>query len=98
MRPLISLIALAVLLAGCGYKTPLTLPKPKPGAHSTAPKPLPGQDEKKPTGGPRHGVLRYFAGGGAGTLPRLRLGVRRARPPDLLRGEGEFEPCRVERA
>ena len=53
MRPLLSLIALAVLLAGCGYKGPLYLPKPKPGAQSTAPKPLPGQDEKKPTGDPQ---------------------------------------------
>ena len=34
MRPLLSLIALAVLLAGCGYKTPLSLPKPKPVAHN----------------------------------------------------------------
>ena len=52
MRPLLSLIALAVLLAGCGYKTPLTLPKPKPGAQSPAPKPAAGQDDKKPSGDP----------------------------------------------
>jgi predicted small lipoprotein YifL len=52
MRPLLSLIALAVLLAGCGYKTPLTLPKPKPGAQSTAPQPPAGQDDKKPAGEP----------------------------------------------
>jgi predicted small lipoprotein YifL len=52
MRPLLSLIALAVLLAGCGYKAPLYLPKPKPGAQSTAPKPPAGQDDKKPTGDP----------------------------------------------
>lgn len=52
MRSLLSLIALAVLLAGCGYKAPLYLPKPKPGAQSTAPKPAPGQDEKKPAGEP----------------------------------------------
>ena len=59
MRPLLSLIAFAVLLAGCGYKTPLYLPKPtpvapgaapKPGAQDTAPKPPTGQDDKKPAG------------------------------------------------
>jgi len=61
MRVLLPLIALAVLLAGCGYKTPLTLPKPKPGspstapkpgAQDTAPKPPPVQDDKKPAGDP----------------------------------------------
>lgn len=52
MRLLLWLIALAVLLAGCGYKTPLSLPKPKPGAQSTAPKPPAGQDDKKPAGEP----------------------------------------------
>lgn len=31
MRALLPLIALAVLLAGCGTKGPLYLPKPKPG-------------------------------------------------------------------
>jgi predicted small lipoprotein YifL len=57
MRPLLSLIALAVLLVGCGYKAPLYLPKPKSGAPSTAPKPgaqdsapkaPTGEDDKKP--------------------------------------------------
>jgi predicted small lipoprotein YifL len=52
MRLFLALVALAVLLAGCGYKTPLTLPKPKPGAQSTAPKPPAGQDDKKPAGEP----------------------------------------------
>ncbi len=52
MRPLLSLIALAVLLAGCGYKAPLYLPKPKPGAPSTAPKPPAGQDDRKPASDP----------------------------------------------
>jgi predicted small lipoprotein YifL len=61
MRPLLSLIAFAVLLAGCGYKAPLYLPKPKPGAPSTAPKPgaqnnAPkppnGEDDKQPAGEP----------------------------------------------
>jgi predicted small lipoprotein YifL len=50
MRPLLLLIALAVVLAGCGYKTPLTLPKQKPAAPSTAPKPPAEQDDKKPAG------------------------------------------------
>ncbi|MGH8633542.1 MAG: LPS translocon maturation chaperone LptM [Burkholderiales bacterium] len=52
MRPLLSLIALAVLLAGCGHKGPLTLPKPKPGAQTPAQKPAPAQDDKKPAGDP----------------------------------------------
>ena len=52
MRPLLSLIALALLLAGCGYKTPLSLPKPKPGSPSTVPKPPAGQDDKKPAADP----------------------------------------------
>jgi predicted small lipoprotein YifL len=52
MRLFLALVGLAVLLAGCGYKTPLTLPKPKPGAQSTAPKPPAGQDDKKPAGEP----------------------------------------------
>jgi predicted small lipoprotein YifL len=41
------LIALAVL-AGCGYKAPLYLPKPKPGAQQPATPPAPQQEEKKP--------------------------------------------------
>ncbi len=52
MRLLLSLIALAVLVAGCGNKTPLTLPKPKPGAQTTAPKPPPDQEGKKPAAEP----------------------------------------------
>jgi predicted small lipoprotein YifL len=52
MRALLSLIALAVLLAGCGYKTPLSLPKPKPGEKATAPKSPPAENEKKPAGEP----------------------------------------------
>jgi len=52
MRPLPLLIALAVLLAGCGYKTPLTLPKPKPDAKTAAQKPPPAPDDKKPAGEP----------------------------------------------
>ena len=47
MRPLLLLITLAVLIAGCGYKTPLTLPKPKPGEKSAAQKPPPAENDKK---------------------------------------------------
>jgi len=50
MRAAISLILLAVLLAGCGYKGPLYLPKPKPEAQKPAPKPVPAQDEVNPIG------------------------------------------------
>jgi predicted small lipoprotein YifL len=50
MRALLSMIALAVLLAGCGYKTPLTLPKP--GEKAAPAKPAPVENEKKPAGGP----------------------------------------------
>jgi len=50
MRAAISLILLAVLLAGCGYKGPLYLPKPKPEAQKPAPKPVPAQDEVNPVG------------------------------------------------
>jgi predicted small lipoprotein YifL len=37
MRALLPLIALAVLLAGCGHKGPLYLPKPKPDAQKPGP-------------------------------------------------------------
>jgi predicted small lipoprotein YifL len=50
MRAAISLILLAVLLAGCGYKAPLYLPKPKPEAQKPASKPAPTQDDRKPAG------------------------------------------------
>jgi len=50
MRALSPLIALAVLLAGCGYKGPLYLPKPKPGAQQPATPPASQENEKKPTG------------------------------------------------
>lgn len=52
MRLLVPLIALAVLLAGCGYKTPLTLPKPAPDAKTAAQKPPPAENDKKPAGEP----------------------------------------------
>ena len=50
MRLLVPLIVLAVLLAGCGYKTPLKLPKP--GEKATAVKPPQGENVKKPAGEP----------------------------------------------
>ena len=50
MRPLLLLMALAVLLAGCGYKGPLYLPKPKPEAQKPDLKPAPAQDDVKPAG------------------------------------------------
>jgi predicted small lipoprotein YifL len=43
------MIALAVLVAGCGYKTPLRLPKP--GEKPAATKPAPAENEKKPEEG-----------------------------------------------
>jgi len=48
MRALLPLIVLALLLAGCGYKAPLYLPKPKPEAQQPAPPPASPQDDKKP--------------------------------------------------
>lgn len=50
MRAAISLILLAVLLVGCGYKGPLYIPKPKPEAQKPASKPAPTQVENKPEG------------------------------------------------
>jgi len=50
MRPAISLIVLAVLLAGCGYKGPLYIPKSTPEAQKPASKPAPAQIENKPEG------------------------------------------------
>lgn len=47
MRALLPLIVLALLLPGCGYKAPLTLPKPKPEAQQAAP-PAAQPDDKKP--------------------------------------------------
>lgn len=48
MRALLSLIVLAVSIAGCGYKGPLYLPKPKPEAQKPAPPPAAQADDKKP--------------------------------------------------
>ena len=51
MRALLSLIALAVSIAACGYKGPLYLPKPKPVAQKPAPHP-PAPSEEKKSGNP----------------------------------------------
>ncbi|MGH6628698.1 MAG: LPS translocon maturation chaperone LptM [Burkholderiales bacterium] len=47
MRDTLIPILVAALLAGCGYKGPLYLPKPKPEASKPAPQPVQEQDEKK---------------------------------------------------
>lgn len=47
MRALLPLIALAVLLAGCGTKGPLYLPKPKPGTQKPG-EPTPAPPELPP--------------------------------------------------
>ena len=47
MRALLPLIALAVLLAGCGTKGPLYLPKPKPGTQKPG-EPTPTPPELPP--------------------------------------------------
>jgi predicted small lipoprotein YifL len=52
MRPLPALVAVALLIAGCGYKTPLVLPKPKPDEKASAQKPSPTEKEKKPENEP----------------------------------------------
>jgi predicted small lipoprotein YifL len=52
MHPLTLLIAIVVLLAGCGNKTPLMLPKQKPVEQAPAPKPPPEQENKKPASEP----------------------------------------------
>jgi predicted small lipoprotein YifL len=52
MRALLLLIAVAVLLAACGYKGPLYLPKDKPAAKKPAPAkpapPVPDPEVAKP--------------------------------------------------
>jgi predicted small lipoprotein YifL len=51
MRALLLLIAIAALSAGCGYKGPLYLPKPKPEAQKKpATPPAAQENEKKPDG------------------------------------------------
>ena len=52
MRLLALLIAIAALVAGCGYKTPLKLPPPKPPEKAVAQKPAPEDDDKKAAGEP----------------------------------------------
>jgi len=50
MRDTLIPILLAVLLAGCGHKGPLYLPKPKPDAQKPAVKPAPAPVENIPEG------------------------------------------------
>lgn len=50
MRATILLLVLAAASAGCGYRGPLTLPKPKPEAQKPAPKPATEPAEKKTPG------------------------------------------------
>lgn len=52
MRRLITLIAFAVLLGGCGYKTPLKLPPPKPAEKPVVQKPPPEENDKTRAGEP----------------------------------------------
>lgn len=47
MRALLPLIVLVAMLAGCGYKGPLYLPKDKPGAQKPAETPAAKPQEKK---------------------------------------------------
>jgi predicted small lipoprotein YifL len=44
MRLALSLLLMGVLLAACGYKGPLYLPKPKPEAQHPAPAPDAAKD------------------------------------------------------
>jgi predicted small lipoprotein YifL len=47
MRALLTLIVLASMLAGCGYKGPLYLPKPKAEAKKPASPPAPPPQPQK---------------------------------------------------
>ena len=47
MRALLTLIVLASMLAGCGYKGPLYLPKPKTEAKKPASPPAPAPQQQK---------------------------------------------------
>jgi len=48
MRALLPLIVSILFLAACGYKGPLTLPKPKPEVQKPAAPATPKQEETKP--------------------------------------------------
>lgn len=50
MRAVLSVLVLTSVLAACGYKGPLYLPKPKPEAQRPAPPPAPAPQQ--PTPGP----------------------------------------------
>jgi predicted small lipoprotein YifL len=52
MRLLFLLIALAMLVAGCGYKTPLKLPPSKPAEKTAAQKHPPEENDKARAGEP----------------------------------------------
>jgi predicted small lipoprotein YifL len=47
MRIVVPMIVAALLVAACGYKGPLYLPKSKPEAQKPAAKPVQAQDETK---------------------------------------------------
>ena len=47
MRALLPLIVIASMLAGCGYKGPLYLPKPKAEAKKAASPPSPPQQQQQ---------------------------------------------------
>lgn len=53
MRAAVPLIVLAVSIAGCGYKGPLYLPKPKPEAQKPASAPAAQTDEQRAGDAPR---------------------------------------------
>jgi len=48
VRAILTLLLAAALLAGCGYKGPLYLPKTKPEAQKPATPPASRSEEKKP--------------------------------------------------
>jgi len=50
MRIVIPMVVAALLVAACGYKGPLYLPKPKPEAQKPVAKPAAAQEETKPEG------------------------------------------------
>jgi len=47
MRVPVSLVAVALSIAGCGYKGPLYLPKPKPEVQKPASTPAPKPEASK---------------------------------------------------
>ena len=51
MRTALSSLAAVLVIAGCGYKGPLVLPKPKPAAQQPAPAASAQPDATKPGDG-----------------------------------------------